>query len=298
VARGRCRLREPPAAAGGPELTVRNWHRKALQEEVQRRDEDLDLARAALLIACEEHPDLEVSSYLRKLDAMAGRIESMLKPDPDCFEIIGTINHYLFNELQFAGNTQDYYNADNSYLNYVLDHGVGIPVTLSIVYLELAWRIGFDIDGVGLPGHFIVKHDSPTEGEIYIDPFTHGSILSAEECEERMRRATGERTPFQQHYLGTVTKRQILQRLLHNLKTIHLRRQDYKRALSVIQLALVLAPWNLDEVRDRGLVLYQLRDYKRALVDLENYLHYNPDASDAPRINLALEFLRAMRESR
>ena len=279
-------------------MTVHNWHRKALQEEVQKPDAELDLARASLLIACEEHPDLEVTAYLRRLDAMAGRIESMLKPDPDCFEVIGTINHYLFDELEFAGNSQDYYNADNSYLNYVLDHGIGIPVTLSIVYMEMAQRIGFEIDGVGLPGHFLVRHSSPTEGDIFIDPFTGGSILSVEECEERMRSVTGERAPFQPHYLGAVTKRQILQRVLHNLKTIHLRRQDYKRALAVVQLALVLAPWNLDEIRDRGLVLYQLRDYKRALTDLESYLQYNPDASDAPRINMALEFLRAMRESR
>lgn len=278
-------------------MTLSLWHRDALRDEAQRPDEHLDLARAALLISCEAYPGLDVSIYLRRLDEMARRLEQMLRPGAGSYEIIGALNHYLFDELQFTSNNQEYYRPENSYLSHVLDYGTGIPITLSVVYMEIASRINFPLYGVGLPGHFIVKHISPDGEEILIDPFHGGSVLSEEDCEEQVRRTSGAKVTLHPHHLGTVTKRQILLRMLANLKNAYLRKQDYEHALSAIDLSLVIAPWNLDDIRDRGLVHYQLRQYDHALADLETYVTFNSDAADTPRINVAMEFLRAMRQA-
>lgn len=267
------------------------WHRRALAKLSRRPDAQIDLAEAALLIACEEYPGLDVEGYLRWLDNIACECRSWVRPGAGIYQVIGAINRGLFHELGFQGDRRNYYDPANCYLNQVLERRLGIPVTLSILYLEVAWRLGFPMQGVGLPGHFIVKYVDSDE-EIYIDPFYDGMILSPEDCQERVYQATGDPDLFQSHHLGAVTKRQILLRLLHNLKSIYVGREEYARSLAVIELILLIAPWDLDEVRDRGLVHYHLGHYRLARRDLETYLAYRGDAEDASRIAKVLEMAR------
>ncbi|HXG42128.1 MAG TPA: transglutaminase-like domain-containing protein [Dehalococcoidia bacterium] len=267
------------------------WHRQALAHEVQGPDDQIDLARCALLIACEEYPGLDVDSYLCLLDELACRCRHQLRPGSGPYHIIGTINHVLFQQEGFRGNRRDYYDPENSYLNRVLERRVGIPITLSLVYMEVARRLGFPLRGVALPGHFIVKYVGPGE-EVFIDPFHEGAILSVEECEERVWEATGRSDLLSPHHLEATTRRQMLLRLLHNLKAIYVGREDYDRALGVIELALTVAPWDLDQVRDRGLVCYHLGRYGQAIADLESYLRFCPDAPDSAKIAMVVDLAR------
>lgn len=272
-------------------MTEGRWHRQALARQVQVPDDQIDLARCALLIACEEYPGLDVDAYLALLDELARRCRSHLRPSAGPYHIIGAINHVLFQREGFRGNRRDYYDPQNSYLNRVLERRLGIPLTLSLVYMEVAARLGFPVVGVSLPGHFIVKHVG-LEEEIYIDPFDDGAILSVEECEERVREATGRTDLFSPHQLAATTKRQMLIRMLQNLKAIYVGREDYPRALGIIELALTIAPWDLDQVRDRGLVFYHLGRYAAAMADLETYLRYCGDAQDSQRIALVVDMAR------
>jgi len=272
-------------------MRERRWHRLALAQAVQVPDDHIDLSRCALLIACEEYPGLDVDSYLCLLDELACRCRRQLRPGSGPYHIIGTINHVLFQQEGFRGNRRDYYDPDNSYLNRVLERKVGIPITLSLVYMEVARRLGFPLWGVALPGHFIVKHVGPEE-EVFIDPFHEGAILSVEECEELVWEATGRSDLLSPHHLEATTRRQMLLRLLHNLKAIYVGREDYTRALGVIELALTIAPWDLDQVRDRGLVCYHLGRYGQAIADLESYLRFCDGAPDSAKIAMVVDMAR------
>jgi regulator of sirC expression with transglutaminase-like and TPR domain len=267
------------------------WHRRALAQAVQVPDQQIELARCALLMACEEYPGLEVESYLGLLDELACQCRRQLRPGSGPYHFIGAINHVLFQQQGFCGNRRDYYDPDNSYLNRVLERRLGIPITLSLLYLEVAQRLDFPLVGVALPGHFLVKHVGADE-EIYIDPFHEGAILSVEECQERVREATGRADLFSPHHLAATTRRQLLLRLLHNLKAIYVGREDYRRALGVIELALTVAPWDLDQVRDHGLVCYHLGRYPQALADLETYLRFRADAPDSAKVALVVDLAR------
>ncbi len=267
------------------------WHRQALARQVRVPDEQIDLARCALLIACEEYPGLDVDAYLMLLDELACRCRPHVRPGAGPYHIIGAINHVLFQREGFRGNRRDYYDPENSYLNRVLERRLGIPITLSLVYMEVAARLGFPVVGVSLPGHFVVKHVGAEE-EIYIDPFNDGAILSVEECEERVWEATGRSDLFSPHQLAATTRRQMLVRMLHNLKAIYVGREDYARALGIIELALAVTPWDLDQVRDRGLVCYHLGRYSEAMADLETYLRYCADAPDSQRIAMVVDMAR------
>ena len=157
--------------------------------------------------------------------------------------------------------------------------------------MEVARRLGFPVRGVALPGHFLVKH-AGAEEEIYIDPFHEGAILSVEECEERVWEATGRSDLFSPHHLAATTRRQVLLRLLQNLKALYVGREDYRRALGVIELSLTISPWDLDQVRDRGLVCYHLGRFGQALADLETYLRFCADAPDSGKIARVVDLAR------
>ena len=272
-------------------MRERRWHRLALAQAVQVPDDHIDLSRCALLIACEEYPGLDVDSYLCLLDELACRCRRQLRPGSGPYHIIGTINHVLFQQEGFRGNRRDYYDPENSYLNRVLERRLGIPITLSLLYMEVARRLGFPVRGVALPGHILVKH-AGAEEEIYIDPFHEGAILSVEECEERVWEATGRSDLFSPHHLAATTRRQVLLRLLQNLKALYVGREDYRRALGVIELSLTISPWDLDQVRDRGLVCYHLGRFGQALADLETYLRFCADAPDSGKIARVVDLAR------
>ena len=253
---------------------------------------DIDLSRAALLIAQAEYPDLEIPYYVHILERLGRRVRSR-STDASPKAAIEALNRVLFEEEDFRGNEEEYYDPRNSYLNEVIDRRIGIPITLSVIYIEVARHAGIEIKGVGFPGHFIVKHQTP-EGPIFIDPFYKGLILDTEHLAQRLRLTGGGIMPFREHHLAACTEAQVVTRMLNNLKGIHASRRDYEKALSVIEMMIDVSPWDLDEVRDRGKVRLQLKDYPAALADLETYLNYRPDAEDAEVIGRSVQYLKGL----
>jgi len=258
---------------------------------VAAREEELDLDLAALTISQAEYPDLDLRAYVLKLDAMGDTLKGRLEGQHNPYAIIGALNTYLFDELGFQGNADEYFDPRNSFLNDVLDRRLGIPITLCTVYMELGRRIGFPFCGVGLPGHFVVKCAEPY-GEIFVDPFSRGAILSADDCAQRVTQVSNGQVPFQEHFLSSVTKKQILARILNNLKGVYLSTQQYSRALVIVQFLLTLSPWALPEIRDRGMIRSYLRDYAGGLSDLQTYVQYSPSADDADVVRHNIDSLK------
>ena len=260
---------------------------------VRRRNDELDLATAALLIAREEYPDLRVEDYVDRLDFLAAQLAQRVDLGDGPQGVISVINRYLFEELGFHGNQENYFEPRNSFLNDVLDLRMGIPISLSVVYMEVARRLGLPVQGVGLPGHFIVKYVTDSS-PILIDPFHEGALLSREDCHERVKAVYGPAAPFRESFLAAATKRQILARILYNLKGTYLREKNYAKALGIVELLLALHPWDLEEIRDRGMISFQLRSLGPAREDLETYLRHCADAPDAASVRQTLEAVRAL----
>jgi regulator of sirC expression with transglutaminase-like and TPR domain len=201
--------------------------------EIDRPDERIDLAKAALHIAQIEYPDLEIDRYLDRLDTMAREVAAILPTDRYPLKVIQTIDRYLYEELNFQGNESDYYNPCNSFLNDVIDRRTGIPITLSIVYLEIAKRIDFPMVGIGMPGHFIIRPNFPDAG-IFVDAFDRGKILFAEDCRQKLMSLYQQDIPFlPPEVLQPVTNRQILFRMLNNLQSIYLNQPNFDRAFAI-----------------------------------------------------------------
>ncbi len=248
-------------------------------EMVSRNDEDINLAEAALLYAKEEYPDLDIEEYLTKIYLIAEEINKNLSRGNDPNYLIGEINWYLFAVAGFRGNRDDYYDPKNSFLNDVLDRKKGIPIMLSVLYMEIANRLGLNLEGVGFPGHFIVKY-SGTEGEILIDPFNEGRTLSQEDCQDILDRVYNGGVKFQRYMLQLSTKKQILVRMLNNLKNLYLGSKNYLKALNIVEMIVLIDPDSHTEVRDRGIIYYRLECFSQALSDLETYLRLSPNAPD------------------
>ena len=225
--------------------------RQLFTEAVSAPENRLDLGRAALFIAGEAYPGLDILRYVAKLEAMAAAVRPGVTTTDAPILKIEHLNAYLFEERGFRGNTQEYYDPRNSFLNDVIDRRLGIPITLSVVYMEVGRRVGMPLQGVGMPGHFIMKYAHPEE-DIYIDPFNRGRILSHEACEELLHDVYGEPVPFQETFLAPVSKKQILSRILMNLKAIYIHTKDYLRALSVVERQLIIQPDTEQEVKDRA----------------------------------------------
>jgi len=257
----------------------------------ERAQGEFRLAEGALLIAQEEYPTLDVEAYLQRLDAMAEAVSSHVGLEIDPPRIVAQLNAYLFDEQGFRGNLQDYYDVRNSFLNDVLERKMGIPITLSVVYIELARQVGLPIVGVGMPGHFLVRYSAqPTV--FWIDPFHHGQILTQEDCQQLLARLYGQALTWSEAYIEPVSDHAILQRMLYNLKAIYVHQGDHRRALRVVERLLLLRPDGLTEVRDRGLLQAQLGSLEAALDDLQHYLQLSPEASDAPLITQHITTLR------
>jgi regulator of sirC expression with transglutaminase-like and TPR domain len=265
--------------------------REQFTELVARDDNQIELDRAALLIAAEEYPHLELGRYLAQLDFLAEQVRRRPAFLADGETRLLDLNDYFFNELGFTGNAEDYHDARNSFLNDVLDRRIGIPITLSVVYMEIARRLSLSIVGVGLPGHFIVKYCGSGR-ELLIDPFHRGRILSRENCRELVEQMYGGALGFHPSFLNAVTRKQILSRMLQNLKGIYARATDYAKMLAVIERALLIGPPSPTEIRDRGLAYFGLGRYTQALADLEAYLRRLPQAEDADLIKERIADLR------
>jgi regulator of sirC expression with transglutaminase-like and TPR domain len=256
--------------------------------EIQQPEEQIDLAKAALYIAQEEYPELEVEEYLNALDTMASEVLERLTQARYPLKVIQTLNHYLYEDLGFKGNHNNYYDPKNSYFNEVINRRMGIPITLSLVYLELCKRIDFPMVGIGMPGHFLIRPEFEDAG-IYVDAFNQGEILFYEDCAARLTQIYQQPIQMQPEFLAAVTPRRFLGRMLMNLKVIYLNQGNIEQALGVIERMLLLFPDSLNEKRDRGILYYNLARWREARQDLENYLEILPTAQDAAIIRQILD---------
>jgi regulator of sirC expression with transglutaminase-like and TPR domain len=255
-----------------------------------RPDGVIDLLEAALCVAGEEYPGLDVDAYLARFERLARAAGARLAGAESTPERVDRLNRFLFEEEGFAGNREQYEDPRNSFLNDVLDRKTGIPITLSLVYMEVGRRIGLDVRGIGFPGHFLVK--SVGAPEIVIDAF-HGRVLSLDDCQALLIGILGRHVALEPGvHLRAATPREILVRLLSNLKRIYLRREDLGRALACCDRILLLAPDAPLEVRDRGMIYEQLDCFSAALLDLQRYLDLAPDDGMAPAVRERLAALR------
>ena len=215
--------------------------RQLFIQEINSPGDEIDLQRAALLIAGEEYPGLDVNGYLNSLDDMAQQVKTTVGQSEDLEELARSLNRYLFDEMGFSGNAEDYYNPQNSLLNRVIDTRVGIPITLSVLYLGVATRLGLHCKGVGMPGHFLV---SIQDIDLYMDPFHSGQLLSAGDCRRLAEQLFGQRVQWDDSFLAPATSRQILERMLNNLRLIYFQLRDWARLAPVIERMLLIDPDN------------------------------------------------------
>jgi regulator of sirC expression with transglutaminase-like and TPR domain len=257
---------------------------------------DPDLAIAALMIARVEYPKLDAGPYLDQLDALGreARLRVSAAPvlpseapprvDPDRYARVMALNAYLFDELRFVGNESHYEDPRNSFLNEVLDRRTGIPITLALLYMEVARRAGLYVEGINFPGHFLLRCPArrglPYSEDLIIDAFHGGALLSEDACRDLLLRHAGadaeleidDAAVFEAHLLRHATKPQILARMLLNLKRVYVRMHSFPQARDITELLLAVDPSALNELRDRGLLAYHLKDFPAALRDLQKYL--------------------------
>jgi regulator of sirC expression with transglutaminase-like and TPR domain len=254
------------------------------------RDEDIrmDLGRACLLVAQDAYPALDIEHYLADLERMAARLRSRMPQATAAEDKVIALNEFLYEDLGYWGNTDDYYDPRNSYLNEVMERKTGIPITLSVLYMLVGRRVGLPLEGVSFPGHFLVRVKM-RRGMLVLDPFAGGAPVSEDELRERLKRvvprgATGgvstDELPMDT-FLEPATNRQILGRLLRNLKGIYRDKDKPERLLEVLNRLLVVAPDAHAELRDRGLVYHRLECWRPALQDLRDYVEREPEAADA-----------------
>lgn len=261
-------------------------------KEIAKSETDLNLARAALLLAGHiTQTGDSPTYYLTLLDDMAETVRPVVAPTPTAaLAAIAGLNRYLFEELGFHGNTDNYYDPNNSFLNQVLDLRTGIPISLSVIYLEIGWRLGLPLQGVGMPGHFIVNYTLPT-ATLYVDVFNGGDILSEEECLALSTAPITNLAAFRQNYLRPVSKKAILFRMLLNLKQIYVQQQAWELAHRTLDLMLIVRPDQGDEFRDRGLVALRLQRWREAEFDLRRYLFLTPNAPDLAEVRQHLDMI-------
>ena len=257
---------------------------------VSRPDGQIDLTRTALIIAKSEYPTLDVEANLDRLDALARRARTS-RAIGDPLGQLHRLRECLFEEEGFSGNSEDYADPRNSYLNDVLDRRLGIPITLSLVLIEVGRRLGLEMEGIGLPGHFITG--ARVDGEqVLLDPFNRGTILTAEGCSEVVARALGQPVELGAEHFAPVTNRQFLARMLNNLKVSYWRREQWDKVVPVIDRLLVLDPEAGSELRDRGFALSNQGEVARGLADWERYLTDFPNALDHEQVKGQLRRVR------
>jgi regulator of sirC expression with transglutaminase-like and TPR domain len=242
-----------------------------------------DLLEATLAIAWAEYPCIDLAFYRDRLDHFTTDLKSLLSEVSYPMKQVQLLNQYLFSQQKFQGNKSDYYDPRNSLITDVIDSRLGIPISLSVLYLILSDRLQIPFDGINFPGHFLIRPRSP-ELEILVDPFYGGEILFIEDCAQRLSQIYGQNITFQPEYLEPIGVRSILQRMLMNLKVIYLQKHEYARALRMVQWILILAPDAILQIKDRGLLCYQMGYLVEAKADLEQYVQICPGASDTETI--------------
>jgi regulator of sirC expression with transglutaminase-like and TPR domain len=258
-------------------------------------DAHIPLFEAALCIAQDDEHLLDLTACLTDIDKFAVRLKRRLHADIAPIPKLRLLNNFFYQELGFSGNFNDYYNPDNSYLHKVLSTRRGIPISLAVIYMELAQQVGLEVKGISFPGHFLMKLSIKT-GDIILDPF-NGASLSREEIEERLEpyfvNGRNPDDPPLASYLANATERHILVRMLRNLKAVYAEEPHWKEFLSVQQKLVILLPDEIEERRDRGLAYANLDCPNAALQDIEAYLAQCPQATDAEILRMRLPELRA-----
>lgn len=253
--------------------------RAQFAELVNRPDERIELARAALLVAAENDPALDVEAHMATLESWARALGDGLAPQASGLQRLARLREFMFEELGFRGDVRDYYSPDNSLLHAVMARRLGIPLTLAILFMELGWRIGMKFEGVGFPGHFLVRL-AGEESDLLLDPFDQASPVLEDDCRRMIATSSGGTLKFEPDMVRSVSRRDILTRLLLNLKVACLRDSNPEGALAAIDKVLLMHPNSAPELRDRGLLLYQLDRYRLSLEALRDYLRARPDALD------------------
>lgn len=257
--------------------------RSRFSEMAARPEAEVDLAEAALLIAAEEYPQLPTAPYLQRLDLLAERVRDRLDTTGAPLLVLQELVQVLFEREKFRGNTGAYYDPRNSFLNDVLDRRLGIPISLSVVLLEVGWRLDLPLTGVNFPGHFLVSY----QGEAFavlVDPFDSGRIRFEDQAQELLDRVYGGTVKMQHEFLRKASKKEILVRMLSNLKVIYLNTREDRRALAAIERILLVRPAAAEEVRDRGMLLARAGRVEEAISDLERYMDLAPGAPDLGRV--------------
>ncbi|MCH8022944.1 MAG: tetratricopeptide repeat protein [Thaumarchaeota archaeon] len=263
----------------------------ALSQYTKVPDDEIPLLRAALSIALIEYPDLDLDKEMSEISSLIDGIKRRNDSIDDTGETLRSINQYLFGKLGFKGNKDDYYNPRNSLLNEVLKRKTGLPITISSIYLEVGWNLGLDLHGIGFPGHFIIGC-RVNEGIKYLDPFNSGRELTEKSMQKILDDIYQGRLILNDSFLKPLSKRMILVRMLNNLGGIYLENRELLKSLQVLKCICILTPDSAPDVRDRGLLNYQLGNYQEALEDLTKYLNLMPDATDADAINGTVKKLR------
>ncbi len=253
-----------------------------LAKLVRAPQSSFDIAECALIIAQQEYPNLDITGYLRQLNHLADRLRARLPADAGKPHVISMLNHFLFRELGYAGNFDNYYDPRNSFLNDVIDRRVGIPITLSILYIEIARRVGVALQGISFPGHFLAKCVTD-QGVIVLDPFNKGISLSEADLRERL----GESGDSSAHsdtplvvLLRPATPHEILVRLARNLKAIYIQARDLEKAVAMSNLILCVNPIDIKELRERAALYHQLFCFRAALADFERLVELDVDAAE------------------
>ncbi len=273
-----------------PKTTVAEAFAALVGREVE--DERIPLDRAALTIAQLEYPDLDLQLYVVRLDGLAERVKRRLQHLASAPETIAALNDVLFAEEGLKGNRENYYDPRNSFLNDVLERKLGIPITLALVYMEVARRVGFPLFGVGMPGHFLLKHYDVDGSETLIDAFHDGAIVTRTECQARLDEIYSGQLPLQPEFLLSVSRRQMLTRILNNLKHVYLGARNVRKALGVVDLICAIYPRSAEDVKQRAALRYSVGQMRGAVDDLEEYLKMSPEASDADEIRQTVMGIR------
>lgn len=258
----------------------------AFRAEIDRPESEIDLARAALTVARLEYPDLDIEEWLDRLEGHAGEVRARLSAEASMEERVATLSRYLFAEQGFRGNGEDYYDPSNSCLNAVLERRLGIPITLSLVYIELGRRIGVPAEGVAFPGHFLVRVHCE-RGIVVLDAFRQGLTLSESEVRGRLKDALGDLAAGRVQLGSVLTaagEKAILARMLRNMKRVYSSAGELTKAVAAATMILDAEPNAADDLRDRGLLYRELEAYRAAFEDLSRYLTLAPDADDAETV--------------
>ena len=279
----------------GRVLTHPAFARQRFREITGRPDPSLDLVEASLVIALEDDPGIEIDPYLAQVNAWTDAVRERLEGSRDVERIVESINRLLFEEEGFYGKDEDYYDPRSALLNATLDTHAGLPITLSILYIELSRRVGVDVAGVSLPGRFLVKF-SGAFGQLVIDPFDGGRVLSTVELQKLLDEVYGGGVRLREHHLRAFSAREILARELAHLKSAYLARHDLARAAASMDRLLILDGNDPYELHDRATVAVQLHAYSEAIELFERYLALMPHADDVARIREQIAWLRAWLE--